>query len=138
MECVDCAFLHGCGAIIAGAAGIGGGKAAIISFLVLLVPAVILLVWWVRRKMTFQQAGLPFLYRLANLRSKIQGDSHALRDATIALSMPPTGKDVAPLANHLLITGSVGSGKTCLACGIGTEYAFRLGIAPLYNPRKAP
>ncbi len=122
-------FYIACGAIIAGAAGFGGGKAAIISFLILLVPAVILLVWWVRRKMTFQQAGLPFLFRLANIRSKIQGDSESLRDATIALSTPPRGKDVAPPVNHLLITGSVGSGKTCLACGIGTEYAFRLGIA---------
>lgn len=120
-------FYIGAGAVVAGAAGLGGWH-AIIALVVLLVPAAILVIWWVRRKMTFQQVGLPFLFRLTNLCSKFSaGVDH--RDTVIALSTPERVNPLPPTIRHVLVTGSVGSGKTCLACGIGTEYAFRLGIA---------
>lgn len=121
-------FFIGAGAVVAGAAGLGGWH-AIWSLAILLVLATVLVIWWVRRKMTFQQVGLPFLFRLTNLCSKFADADAGHRDAIIALSTPsPAGKP-APAIRHILVTGAVGSGKTCLACGIGTEYAFRLGIA---------
>ena len=33
-----------------------------------------------------------------------------------------------PAFRHILITGPLGAGKTSLATGIGTEFAFALGI----------
>ncbi|MGO4675139.1 hypothetical protein AB4Z40_19775 [Bosea sp. 2YAB26] len=121
-------FFIGAGAIVAGASGLGGVQ-AIVALLVMLVPATLLVLWWVKRKMTFQQVGLPFLFRLTNLCSTIERPDPGYRDALIALSEPPTKGANAPRFPHVLLTGTVGSGKTCLACGIGTEYAFRLGIA---------
>lgn len=126
-------FFISAGAIVAGAAGLGGIQ-AILALLVMLVPAAVLVIWWVKRKMTFQQVGLPFLFRLTNLCSTIvkpdpPKPDPGYRDALIALSEPPSAGGKAPRFPHVLLTGTVGSGKTCLACGIGTEYAFRLGIA---------
>lgn len=121
-------FFISAGAIVAGAAGLGGVQ-ALIALLVMLVPAAWLVLWWVKRKMTFQQVGLPFLFRLTNLCSTISKPDPGYRDALIALSEPPTAGSKPLRFPHVLVTGTVGSGKTCLACGIGTEYAFRLGIA---------
>lgn len=122
-------FFIGAGAIVAGAAGMGGGMAALKALLVLLLIATVLVIWWVRRKMTFQQVGLPFLFRLTNLCSKFTDGDAGYRETVIALSTPDSVAKAPPPIRHVLVTGSVASGKTCLACGIGTEYAFRLGIA---------
>ncbi|RDJ26900.1 hypothetical protein DWF00_01605 [Bosea caraganae] len=121
-------FYIGAGAIVAGAAGWSGWH-AIIALLILLVPAAGLVIWWVRRKMTFQQVGLPFLFRLTNLCSKFRDADAGHRETVVALSTPASVSKSLPGIRHVVVTGAVGSGKTCLACGIGTEYAFRLGIA---------
>ncbi len=77
--------------------------------------------WWLKRKVAFQQAGLPYLYRLANFHADID---QAGRDAVLAVSADPNRQG----GRHLLVTGPIGAGKTSLAVGIGTEFAFKLGI----------
>jgi len=93
----------------------------IVAFLALLVPSLGIGYWWLRRKVTFQQAGLPYLYRLANF--------------PINLDEPETVKRVRELCDprtsagrHVVISGLLNAGKTSFAVGIGTEFAFALGI----------
>ena len=56
--------------ILVGAIGAGaipfGVWSPLVTLVILLLPAALLGLWWLRRKIVFQQAGLPYLYRLAN------------------------------------------------------------------------
>jgi hypothetical protein len=82
--------------------------------------------WWLRRKLTFQQAGLPYLYRLANFPNNIAGDDQTRQRA---IGFVQQIADPAQTGRkHLIITGKINSGKTPLAVGVGTEFAFRTGI----------
>jgi hypothetical protein len=129
--------------------GIGGALAlgALIHWILLIValilslwPAYRVAFWWLRRKLAFQQAGLPYLYRLTNFAGVI-GDAEVeavsglcdLKNKPVVLWKVLFGRDViekaAPVTvQHFLITGPLRSGKTSLAVGIGTEFAFALGI----------
>ena len=119
---------------------VGAAVAAAISFSVmwslcilagLLVPGALIGKWWLSRKIVFQQAGLPYLYRLANFpkqenhkNQKDQKDQEGFPKAFIESMCDPKKK--GPL--HLIIGGEPDTGKTSLAVGIGTEFAFRCGI----------
>jgi len=90
------------------------------QFLIGMFPAY----YWLSRKKCFQQADLPYIFRLANFPPKI--------------ASPPTSESVPALLEftslqgkwkHLLICGPLQSGKTSLASAIGTEHTFRLGRA---------
>lgn len=80
--------------------------------------------YWLSRKKCFQQADLPYIFRLANFPPKI--------------ASPPVNESVPALLHfaslegkwkHLLICGPLQSGKTSLASAIGTEHTFRRGRA---------
>ena len=137
--------------------GIGGllGLAAFISWklclLVLLLalwPAAAVAYWWLRRKLAFQQAGLPYLYRLANFTSPLEQDLKVtveaianLRNSRIDLSDVLIGRNKAPkpaepAIRHLLITGFLNAGKTSLCAGMGTEFAFALGKTRYVSAQK--
>ena len=107
-------------------------------------PAAAVAYWWLRRKLAFQQAGLPYLYRLANFKGLFERPE--ARDAVAAVSGMCDLRDKPvsfwhvliardpivhrePRHRHLLLTGPLRSGKTSLAVGIGTEFAFVLGLA---------
>jgi hypothetical protein len=94
---------------------------ALVACVVLLLPALGIGVGWLRRKIVFQQAGLPYLYRLANFPPNVTSDDAKL---VVAIIDPAT----IPTCRHLLLSGPIGAGKTSLASGIGTEFAFRMGI----------
>ncbi len=94
--------------------------------------------WWLRRKLAFQQAALPYLFRLANFASNLEPDLvKAVTDLANVKNRRTNffavlvGKDplprTAPEIHHLLISGPLGAGKTSLCVGIGTEFAFALG-----------
>jgi hypothetical protein len=101
-------------------------------------PALRITYWWLRRKLAFQQAGLPYLYRLANFHGDL--DPEEVRAISTFANMKERtqrfwhvvfGRDVVaqtiPTVRHLLICGPLSKGKTCLAVGIGCEFAFALG-----------
>ena len=88
--------------------------------------------WWLRRKITFQQAGLPYLYRLGNFPNRIDlvPRSEDTRDVIKLIEQfiaPKVSRDLVA-RKHLIISGPGNGGKTSLATGIGTEFAFRQGI----------
>jgi hypothetical protein len=113
-------FYIGIGAVVAVAA-VFDPLAGIIAFGVVLIPALPLAGWWLRRKITFQQAGLPYLYRLADFPNTVDEPTRAFIDAL--LSNPDR-----TASQHLVIAGPLSAGKSSLAVGIGTEFAFKLGI----------
>lgn len=101
-------------------------------------PALAVLFWWLRRKLAFQQAALPYLFRLANFASKLDAeliqavsDIANLKDRRTNFFAVLIGRDplphTEPRLRHLLISGPLGAGKTSLCVGMGTEFAFALG-----------
>ena len=140
--------------------GIGGiwavaafihGWLLLVAILVTAWPAVMVAYWWLRRKLAFQQAGLPYLYRLANFKTKmgpvvdpavekIICKLANLKERQVAMWRVLFGLDRVPdhlpLPRHILITGPLGAGKTSLAVGIGTEYAFALGLGRYLSAAK--
>ena len=135
-----------------------GGLLALASFIGLwwligalllsLWPVIRVACWWLRRKLAFQQAGLPYLYRLTNFSGQIGDEALKavsglcnLKDRPVGFGKVLFGKDpvekVQPVpCRHLLITGPLRSGKTSLAVGIGTEFAFALGIGRYLSAAK--
>src|SRR5262249_56648949 len=63
-------FYIAIGAIVAGAAAINPWY-GLISLVIITPFALGLAVWWLRRKITFQQAGGPYLYRLATFPNEV-------------------------------------------------------------------
>jgi IstB-like ATP binding protein len=83
------------------------------------VTAVLLAPWWLRQKIVWQKAALPYLARLADQRSTL---SLEILDKVRAIceDLPTEGRK----KHQLVIWGPFGVGKTPLAAAIGTEYAF--------------
>jgi mono/diheme cytochrome c family protein len=113
------------------------------AILLCLWPVTTVAYWWLKRKLAFQQAGLPYLYRLANFtgvfdRPAVEpargmiAELCNLEHRPVLLWHVLTGRDLIdrsrPSQRHVLIAGPLRSGKTSLAVGIGTEFAFNLGI----------
>ena len=121
--------------------------ALVVALALVLWPALRVAFWWLRRKLAFQQAGLPYLYRLANFTSPLGENEKKtvigianLKDRKILLSRVCFGRDEvkpnAPAIRHILLTGPLGAGKTSLAVGVGTEFAFALGIGRYLSAAK--
>jgi hypothetical protein len=96
-----------------------------------LVVLILAVLWrsksWLQQKITFQQAGLPFLYRLASFDGKIANPVPPSTAIDFINELcDPQRKPTMP--RHLVIAGPLDTGKSSLAAAIGTEYAFRLGI----------
>lgn len=84
------------------------------------VVAVIMARPWLRQKIIWQKAALPFLARMADIAPNMaEASAKALWNLIIA-TPPPIGPPRA-----VVISGTLGSGRTIMACSIGTEFAFR-------------
>ena len=119
-NCVCACFFVISGALIA-LAGVYRIWAGVAAFLALGAIAAVVAYWWLQQKVAFQQADLPFLYRLAKFPRNF-----ADPQAENILHNLVCG---TPSYRHVMIGGPLNSGKTSLAVGIGTEAAFRLQIA---------
>lgn len=100
-------------------------------------PILTVAYWWLRRKLAFQQAGLPYLYRLANFNWPMEESNVAAigafanaQNMVISLKEVLLGSNdgvvVEPRDRHILIIGSHSTGKTSLCVGIGTEFTFSM------------
>ena len=77
---------------------------------------------WLRQKITWQKAALPYLFRLADAKRTITDKAAAALQALIDGGAPPAA--TAP-PRQVVVSGPIGSGRTPLATGIGTEFAFK-------------
>ena len=91
----------------------------------ILVGVVILAVWlaprWLRQKITWQKAALPYLFRLADAAPTIGTEDAKGLQSLIEAGAPPGAKPPC----QIVIGGPIGSGRTPMAAGIGTEFAFK-------------
>jgi hypothetical protein len=75
---------------------------------------------WVRQKMIWQKGSLPYLFRLADLQRTLGMRKARELQKLIDAGAPPT----CDAPRHIVIGGPIGSGRTDIAAGIGTEFAF--------------
>jgi hypothetical protein len=94
------------------------------SDVAVIVAATIVAVWlaprWLRQKIVWQKAALPYLSRLADMEPTMGEDAAKKLQALLDGGAPPKVKPA-----QVIIGGPVGSGRTQLAAGIGTEFAFK-------------
>jgi hypothetical protein len=87
---------------------------------------------WLRQKIIWQKAALPYLCRLADVQRTIGVDKAQQLQTLIDAGAPPA---IPP--RQIIIGGPIASGRTDIALGIGTEFAFKgamvryVGIAAL-------
>ncbi len=82
--------------------------------------AAILAPSWIRQKMIWQKASLPYLFRLADARPTIDQSAAVEVQALIDAKVPPDSN-----ARQIIVIGPIGTGRTPLVTGIGTEFAFK-------------
>lgn len=99
--------------------------ATVVGVAILAVSGVL---WWVRQKIVWQKAALPYLTRLSRLEVDFAPDKPDKPDEpspTIEAYIAGASKvDGKATERPLLLLGPLGVGKTGLAAAIGTEAAF--------------
>jgi hypothetical protein len=75
---------------------------------------------WLRQKIIWQKAALPYLSRLADIEPTMGQEAAKVLQVLLDEGAPPKVKPA-----QVIIGGPVGSGRTQLAAGIGTEFAFK-------------
>jgi hypothetical protein len=75
---------------------------------------------WLRQKIVWQKAAIPFLFRLADAAPNINSEDAKTLQGLIDTDAPPFGDP-----HQIIIGGPIGSGRTSIAAGIGTEFAFK-------------
>lgn len=91
---------------------------ALCSFIVVLALAMLPGKYWMAKKVCFQQADLPYQYRLSDFPSDIGKQS--VGEMIDFYKVKPNS------FNHLIIFGKRQTGKSNMAIGIGTESSFIL------------
>ncbi len=89
-----------------------------------IIACTIIAVWlaprWLRQKIIWQKAALPYLSRLAEMEPIMGPEAAKMLQQLLDEGAPPKVKPA-----QVIIGGPVGSGRTQLAAGIGTEFAFK-------------
>lgn len=117
LDAVTAVFFIAIGLVVSYAT-LWGGLPPLVALFALLVIALIPGRYWLIQKLVFQQAGLPFLYRLADFPAQFPREN--VERVMLFIARKGAWK-------HLLITGGPGTGRTSLTVGIGTEHALVLG-----------
>jgi hypothetical protein len=84
------------------------------------VAAIILAPSWLRQKIIWQKASIPYLFRLADAARNIKDEDAKLLQDLIDAGAPPNTRPC-----QIVIGGPIGSGRTSIAAGIATEFAFK-------------
>lgn len=75
--------------------------------------------YWLRQKIIWQKAALPYLSRLADLKATVPPEqAKAIQDLVDSHPGSPPWRQV-------IIAGAVGSGRTPMVTGLGTDLAFK-------------
>jgi hypothetical protein len=75
---------------------------------------------WLRQKIIWQKASIPYLFRLADAAPTISSN-----DARTLLELINSGAPCPAVpACQVVVGGPIGSGRTSMAAGIATEFAF--------------
>lgn len=90
------------------------------GFLAFVLLGVILAPPWLRQKIIWQKAAMPYLFRLADVQRTIDGEIARRLQELIDQEAPPQGTP-----RQVIIGGPIGSGRTSIAASIGTEFAFK-------------
>ena len=93
----------------------------VVLFLLLLLVAILIAPEWLRQKIIWQKAGLPYLFRLADAQLSMNREAAKQIQTLIDRGAPPN-PDLLP--RQVVVGGPIGSGRTTIAAGIGTEFAF--------------
>jgi len=84
------------------------------------VVAIVLAPRWLRQKIIWQKASIPYLFRLADAAPNISEQDAKELQKLIDDGAPPTTPP-----SQVIIGRPIGSGRTSMAAGIGTECAFK-------------
>ena len=95
---------------------------ALLAFAAGLVVALLLAWYWLPRRFCFQRAKLPYLFRLADFG--ISDGAGSTPGQTVAQIVEGLLRGGPGDPRHVLLFGRIGTGRTSLAVGIGTEYSF--------------
>jgi hypothetical protein len=101
----------------------------VVGFSALAILAVLCALPWLRQKIIWQRAALPYLFRLADAPLTIKNeDARGLEEfinehAPLGSQQPNQSPASRPY--QVIVGGPIGSGRTSIAAGIGTEFAFR-------------
>ena len=90
------------------------------AFIVLVVLGVLPAAPWLRQKIIWQKAALPYLFRLADAQRTVDVKDAKELQKLINEDAPPSATP-----RQVVIGGPIGSGRSGLASGIGTEFAFK-------------
>ena len=98
-----------------------------VLFVVMVVVAILCSPFWLRQKITWQKASMPYLSRLADTQFDTDDPSRIeeLKEVSGRIQDMIDRGPVATGPRQIVLAGPVGSGRTPLAAGIGTEYAFK-------------
>lgn len=89
-------------------------SAAVVAAAIVLAPS------WVRQKIIWQKASIPYLFRLADVMPTIEKVDAIQLQNLIENGAPPSTKPC-----QIIIGGPIDSGRTPAAAGIATEFSFR-------------
>jgi hypothetical protein len=95
-------------------------KPALLISAAVAVAAIVLAPRWLRQKIIWQKAAIPFLFRLADAAPNIGSEDAKTLQSLIDAGAPPAADPC-----QIIIGGPIGSGRTSMAAGIGTEFAFK-------------
>jgi hypothetical protein len=93
----------------------------IVGFILAVVVGILGAPPWLRQKITWQKAALPYLFRLADAQRTVGVEVAQNLQALIDVGNAPPDRP----ARQIVIGGPIGSGRTNIAAGIGTEFAFK-------------
>jgi hypothetical protein len=114
-------FYMALGVAIAAVTGAVSVWMQVVAAVVALILGLALAPPWVRQKMIWQKGSLPYLFRLADLQRTLGMQKALDLQKLIDGDAPPN----CPVPRQIVIGGPIGSGRTDIATGIGTEFAFK-------------